>query len=145
MKLQKIGKVFLLVGLVSILVGGVLPTDASAVTTEEHQAMTVEPRYSGILRIESTLEIVGGNAECVGVVTVKSGYTSEITLALQQCSSGGKWSDIISWDGGGDGSLVRHYSVRSGYDYRVRVTAKVYDNAGKYVATYDKNSNVVPY
>ena len=36
MKLQKIGKVFLLVGLVSILVGGVLPTDASAVTTEEH-------------------------------------------------------------------------------------------------------------
>lgn len=145
MKLQKIGKAFLLVGLASTLVGSVLPTDASAVTTEEHQVMTIEPRYTGVVRLTCTLDIVGGNAECTGKATMKSGYTSEITLTLQQCSSDGKWSDISSWDGVGDENLVRHYAVRPGYDYRVRLTAKVYDDAGKYVATYGNTSDMVSF
>lgn len=93
---------------------------------------TIEPRYTGVSRSGCRLSISSKNAVCSGVATLKSGFSSKLTLTLQKKSSG-KWSTVQTWSGSGS-SIRKSCKVSSG-TYRAVLTAKIYNSSGKYVET----------
>ena len=72
---------------------------------------------------------------------MKAGYDSEITLALQKSTNGRTWSNVASWTGSGSEKLTKSRFVTSGYDYRCKLTVKVYNSSGNYVTTYTQYSD----
>ena len=87
----------------------------------------------------------GGNASCFGDVSMSAGYDSEITLALQRSTNGRSWSNVASWSGNGSETLTKSRFVTSGYDYRCKLTVKVYNSSGEYVITYSQYSDTISY
>ena len=88
-------------------------------------AQAVEPRFTGISMLTSTLNIsTTGKASCSGTVTLKSGYTADLTVELQKDGS-----TIKTWTDSGSGILSAggDYYVPTGHDYVVVTTATVYD------------------
>ena len=139
------GKTFLLMMLSATLLSNGLSANASSaeVWTESSQ---IELRVVGLADYSCDLNInSSGKAGCYCKVEVKQEYDSEFTLTLQRSANGRTWDDVISWSGNGSGSLSKIQYVTPGYAYQLRLTIKVYNDAGKYVATYGKNSNVVSY
>ena len=139
-----LGKTMLLIALSAALLGGTLP--AQAVERLPNEPVMVQPREIGIAKMDCRLEISSnGNASCLGDVSMKAGYDSEITLALQKSTNGRNWSNVASWTGSGSDTLTKSRFVTSGYDYRCKLTVKVYNSAGKYVTTYTQYSDTISY
>lgn len=89
------------------------------------QTLQVEPRYTGVSSITSTLTISSsGGAKCSGRVLVRDGYTVDLTVELKQDGR-----TIKTWTSSGDGvvSAGGTYYVMSGHDYIVTTTAEVYE------------------
>ena len=106
-------------------------------------AQAVEPRYTGITRINSTLTISAkGAARCTGEIMLRPGYTADLTVELKQDGT-----IIKTWTGTGSGTISAGgtYFVTSGHDYVVTTTATVYDSNGKIVETPSKDSTKVSY
>lgn len=94
-------------------------------------AQAVEPRYTGVSQITSSLTIsTNGLASCSGEAKLYSGYTASVKLELKQDGT-----TIKTWTNSGSG-IVRvngtHY-VESGHNYTVKTTATVYDSNGQVV------------
>ena len=139
-----LGKTMLLIALSAALLGGTLP--AQAVEILPNEPVMVQPREIGIAKMNCQLDISsGGNASCLGDVSMKAGYDSEITLALQKSTNGRTWSNVASWTGSDSETLTKSRFVTSGYDYRCKLTVKVYNSAGKYVTTYTQYSDTISY
>ena len=102
--------------------------------------------HSGITRLTCTLDISSsGSADCHAKIAMSAGYSSDYTLTLLYSKDGRTWSEVTSWDGSNSTDVTKsHFIYRKG-DYQLRLTVKVLDSSGKYVATYGKNSNVVSY
>ncbi len=95
------------------------------------QAAGVEPRYTGIFQLRSTLNIsTSGAASCTGKVSLRNGYTADVTVELKQDGR-----TIKTWTKSGDEvvSTGGTYYVASGHDYVVTTTASVYDEDGTLV------------
>ena len=106
-------------------------------------AQAVEPRYTGITRINSTLTISAkGAARCTGEIMLRPGYTADLTVELKQDGT-----IIKTWTGTGSGTISAGstYFVTSGHDYVVTTTATVYDSNGKIVESPSKDSAEVSY
>lgn len=106
-------------------------------------AQAIEPRYTGITRINSTLTISAkGAARCDGSVNLQSGYTADLTVELKQDGT-----IIKTWTGSGSRAVSAGgtYFVTSGHDYVVTTTATVYDKNGKVVEMPSKDSAGVSY
>lgn len=89
-------------------------------------AQAVEPRFTGISTLTSTLNISSsGAASCSGSVRLYSGYTANLTVELQKDGS-----TIKTWTNSGSGKITAGgtYYVPSGHDYVVVTTATVYDS-----------------
>ena len=139
-----LGKTMLLIALSAALLGGTLPAQAAEILPNE-PAM-VQPREIGIAKMNCRLEISsGGNASCFGDVSMSAGYDSEITLALQRSTNGRTWSNVASWSGSGSETLTKSRFVTSGYDYRCKLTVKVYNSSGESVITYSQYSDTISY
>lgn len=106
-------------------------------------AQAVEPRYVGLIRVSSILDIsVSGAARCDGNVTLRDGYTTNLTVELKQDGR-----TIKTWTSSGSANVSAGgtYFVTSGHDYVVTTTATVYDSNGKIVESPSKDSAEVSY
>ena len=110
-------------------------------------AVEVEPRYTGIYSIESTIDISpSGRINCSGSVIGRSGYTIELTVELQRFDS--DWETIKTWEKTSSGviSLEGTYFVpKNNKDYQVVTTAIVKDSSGKIVESPSLESEIQTY
>ncbi len=109
-----------------------------ALTANLAAAQAVEPRYTGISMLTSSLNISSsGGASCKGTVTLKSGYTANLTVELQKDGT-----TIKTWTNSGNGTLTAGstYYVPSGHTYVVVTTATVYDSNSNVVESPSMNS-----
>lgn len=107
-------------------------------------AHAVEPRYTGIYYMYSTLTISSaGEATCTGKVTLRNGYTAKLTVELKQDGN-----VIKTWTASGSGNVSGGgtYYVTTGHEYVVTTTAKIYDaNNNKLVEDPYKDSQTISY
>lgn len=101
-------------------------------------ARAVEPRYIGVSRIYSTLNISqSGAASCSGKVALRDGYTADLKVELKQDGE-----TIKTWTTSGSGTFSTGgtYYVKSGHDYVVTTTATVYDSNEKVIESPSADS-----
>lgn len=105
-------------------------------------------RYTNVVVISAELDInSSGKSTSYGRVQLaNSTDTVDLILELQQRDNG-TWSTIKDWSTSGSRtvSLEKDWYVLSGYSYRVRVTAKVYNSSGTLVETASLYSRMVTY
>lgn len=98
----------------------------------------IAPYYEGLYRLATSLVISDtGLAQCIGKASLKSGYSADMTVTLQQSSNQSSWTGIKDWTASGSYavSVNENYFVVSGYYYRLKITIKVYDNNSNLVET----------
>lgn len=111
-------------------------------------ATAIEPRYTGLFGAAVSLDIASGGKSTPAVaVTLRNGYTADVTLTLQRSSNGYSWSSVKEWSDSGSTlvSIEKTYYVTSGYDYRSKCTVIVYDSNGSIVDNVTKYSSTVSY
>lgn len=113
-------------------------------------ATLIQPRYTGLYSLTVSLDIAsGGRSTPYGDVSLRSGYSADLTLELQRSSNGYSWSSVKEWSTSGSGAglvyLDKTYYVTSGYDYRAKCTVKVYDSSNKLVDNVTEYSATVSY
>ncbi len=122
-------------------------TGIPAYATEDPADDPVDPtRYIGTIAAYAQISIdSSGNATCTCTYTLRSGYSSEVTMRLQQKQS--SWIPIHIWTKPTSGSspFSGTTSVTSGYYYRCSVIMRVYDSNGAYVETVRVNSSKMYY
>lgn len=91
-------------------------------------------RYSTISYLNAKLSInSSGYASCSGTCNIEYGYTAEVTLELQQ-KSGTTWKTIMDWSDSGENiRMNKGQFISKGHDYRVKISANVYDSKGNLV------------
>lgn len=105
---------------------------------------TISPCYSGLISFTADLWINNGVAACSGNATAKTSYTVDVTMELQKHDD--SWQTIKTWTGSGNNvSLDKIRYVESGYDYRVKVTANVYNSSGILIESPSTCSGIVYY
>lgn len=94
----------------------------------------ISARYTAIRSLTADLTISsGGYASCLGDCTVRSEYDAEVILELQQ-KKGSSWTTIMDWsDSGRRVSFDKGQFVSRGYDYRLKISADIYDSDGDLV------------
>ena len=124
-----------------------LCVSASAVSPQEAVDLSeITPRYAYIRNANASLTITSGLADSSATVsTSSSSYDVELTVELQQNRSG--WDTIKTWTDSGAryASAGGNWYVVSGYDYRVKATATVYNSSGREIETATLYSNVESY
>lgn len=135
--------------LAAVLVSSLAPCSLAAYEEEDTYHEVIAPRYEVINYIVATLEIFSsGRAVCDAAAEtfIGSGYTVEVSAELQR-KGGSIWSTIDEWsDSGYELAETAGYKyVLSGYSYRLKVTASVYDSDGSLVEARIKYSNVEEY
>lgn len=110
------------------------PVTLSRHLSDTCQTLALDPRFSYLTRISSSLSInTLGRANCTGAFTTYDEYDSTITIVLQQ-ERNGSWTDIKEWSedyaGSGIKMLEKGYYVSSGYRYRVITTVQIWDADG---------------
>ena len=97
----------------------------------------IMPMYVGVHATMVSLDIPSsGWADCYGLIQITSGHTAELTLSLMRQSEGSAtWSNVTSWtDSTYPYEIEEEYYVSSGYTYRLKLTANVYDDDGNRVS-----------
>lgn len=120
----------------SLLAMAMLVSVLSATLASAH-AIQIEPRYTGISSLSSTLTISSsGAAKCNGSVEVYGGYTVNLTVELKQDGD-----SIKTWTSSGSGTVSAGgtYYVMSGHNYVVTTTVDVY-KGGTLVESPSKDS-----
>ena len=119
-----------------LMVIGILCTmivPVAAATNEN----TIQPRWTYLNSVYAYLDINWlGVATCEGSSAARSSVEIKTVVRLQQLTDTG-WSTIKSWSGTGtlNASAGGKIAVARGYDYRVTVSAYVYDDNGNIVET----------
>lgn len=102
-------------------------------------AYAVEPRYTGISRMTSTLTISEtGAASCKGSTLVRSGYTADIKVELKQDGT-----TIQTWTNSGSSGTITAGGTRyvtSGHSYVVTTTVTVYNSNNQIIETPSTDS-----
>lgn len=109
-----------------------------ALMTNFATVQAVEPRYTGLTLISSTLNIsTSGAASCSGKVKLRNGYTADLIVELKQDGE-----TIKTWKSSGSGTVTAGgtYYVKSGHDYIVTTTATVYDSNDTVIETPSADS-----
>jgi len=107
------------------------------------QATQVQPRYTGVAMITSSLNISAtGGAVCDGSATVRSGYKANLTVELKRDGT-----TIKTWTASGTGLIDAGgtYYVTSGHTYVVTTTVTVYDSNGRFVESPSVDSRESDY
>ena len=108
-----------------------------------HAEHNVMPCYDYVSSISATLSITSGIAKATGMVNVAQNQKTSIIVRLQRETRNGSWITIASWsasNNSGASEAGGTKSLNSGYNYRVYVTGKVYNDAGSVIETINKYS-----
>lgn len=102
---------------------------------------TVSPMWTYITDIVATLNRSG---DIEASASVNGSNKFSITATLQE-KNGSSWSEVDSWSETTTiyGDIIESYPLESGVSYRVKVTVKVYNSAGKVIETATKYSATV--
>ena len=103
---------------------------------------TIMPRMTGIDAHAVNLVISdSGRADCWCLVFATSGYSVDVTMALEQDGVA-----IKTWTGSGTRvELEGSYYVTKGHDYQVGVTSRVKTSGGLYLLSYTLESQIESY
>lgn len=114
--------------------------DLDQVVTEEDN--TVD--YVGVQNVGNYLSINGGIANCKYYVVLQSGYKADVTTILQKYN-GSSWVEVTSWSHSKVSQVdtTKTRAVVSGYKYRIKTYANIYNSSGKYVDQVLEISNTV--
>ena len=126
--MKRIAAILVVIGILCTMI---IPV--SAATNDN----TVQPRWSYLNAVYAYLDINWlGVATCEGSAVVRGSYDVEVIVRLQQKLDSG-WYTVKSWSdtGTGGAGASGSYAVARGYDYRVTVSAYVYDDNGNIVET----------
>lgn len=106
----------------------------------------ISTRYIGMRMFYAELNISStGLSTSAGTIETRTGYTCDVTLELQR-DSGSSWISIKEWEDGGKSiSFKENWYVTSGHDYRVKLSADVYDSSNRLVESLTTYSAVVEY
>lgn len=112
--------------------------------------LNIQPRYEEIMRFDPALTISSsGYAQCSSEIrTFDSSYEIDLTMSLQRSSNDGRtWSTVETWDTSdyGSAALEEGRFVLSGYSYRVKATAEIYDESGDLIEEESVTSPVEEY
>ena len=112
--------------------------------------LNIQPRYEEIMRFDPALTISSsGYAQCSSEIrTFDSSYEIDLTMSLQRSSNNGRtWSTVKTWDTSdyGSAALEGGWFVLSGYSYRVKATAEIYDESGDLIEEESVESSVEEY
>lgn len=121
----------------------VLSSDDSRCYVASQQ--TGDLRYIGLTNFYAKLTISSnGYALCTAEASALPLYSCDATMKLQQ-KSGGSWITVEEWTSSGRTNKFNYgYYVKSGYDYRLKISADVYIS-GKLVESQTEYSTVVHY
>lgn len=106
----------------------------------------IVPYNIAITRMENSLDLgSGGKLNCFGKTAVSSGYKAGIKVELQQLD--GSWTTIKTWNSKGNSyvEVDEDYYVRSGYQYRLKLTHTAYNSSGSLIETIPDTSDIVSY
>ena len=112
--------------------------------------LNIQPRYEEIMRFDPALTISSsGYAQCSSEIrTFDSSYEIDLTMSLQRSNNDGRtWSTVETWDTSdyGSAALEEGRFVLSGYSYRVKATAEIYDESGDLIEEESVTSPVEEY
>lgn len=138
MKKRSIRMFAVLMGLIVVLGNSTMASAA--------QSVPIEPMYVGLVKIRPIVTISSGTVYCNDLVTVKDGYSANVTWTLQGGPES-KFNPIYTWTsfGGTRHPLDTNRSANRGYSYRLKTSVKVYDSSGNLVDDEIKYSNVGSY
>ena len=108
----------------------------------------IQPRWQDIYSFIIDLDISsGGTATCVTSVKTTT-QTNTIDLCMQlEKYNGTRWTIVKTWRNsyGPNADMTKYWAIPSGYDYRVFVSAAVYDQNGNPVETVGRYSGTIYY
>lgn len=121
---------------------------ASTTSAANLNNIPVQPRFITLSILEAHLDVSFSGlsqSNCI-VKPSNASYTVMLTLELQR-GGGTSFSTIKSWEDSGSGTVTLDQSwyVSRGYEYRVYVTARVYNSSGSLVETATTVSDTVFY
>ena len=119
-----------------------LMTTANALAVDGVTDDTIQPRYTGVSRLDASLTIdASGYASASGHVYVLPGYTADVSVSL--CRDSG--ANVATWYDSGSGKIDIEKSryVTANHDYYVVVSVDVYDSNGRLADSIEKESVVV--
>lgn len=117
----------------------------SGISVSAAQTEPLQPQYTGLLDTNPSLTISSGTIFCEDSITIKTGYTADVTWEL--LGGTGKLAPITTWTASGS-RLLQLNKTRvaiSGYSYRLKTNVKVYNSTGKLVDDVTKFSVTVSY
>lgn len=111
---------------------------------------SIKPLYEEILWFDSSIDISSsGYANCMSDIEVNtSSLEIDLTMSLQRSSNNGRtWSTVKTWNTSdyGSAALEEGWFVLSGYSYRVKATAEIYDESGDLIEEESVASPVEEY
>lgn len=107
---------------------------------------SISPRYTTLRKFATELTIdKNGLATCQGDANTQSGYTCNATLELQQ-KNGSSWETIAEWTSSGrTNEFNQSRLVKSGYSYRLKLTAEVSNSSGTLIESPVTYSGIAAY
>lgn len=107
------------------------------------------PRYVEITSIDAVLSVDNFGKALIIASTRGSTNVSKIVLSVELMQyKNGRWNSLRYWKTTNNlsiASFVKEYFLESGYDYKLYVTAKVYDSRDKLIDSTTESSKIVSY
>jgi len=149
MKKKCLRKVVAIMAAVSMCIGCInvfAEVSNKAIDLEQRNSL-VSPLFLAIISYYNNLTLnSGGRLTCDGKTTVQYGYIAGVTIELQQYNGG--WNTIKTWGESTDYTLVsvsNDWYVASGYQYRLKLTHRAYNNSWNEIESYISYSKTVSY
>ena len=136
---------FLRLAVISLLVMIMISGTAFAAVVDDGDV--IMPNYVGVSVTSVDLDINSGLANCIGRVKTSGSHTADVELSLMKKASGSSsWSSVITWGGNGSNVIFDKYQyVDSGYSYRVKLSADIYNSNGVLVDEVTEYSSTIIY
>ncbi len=111
------------------------------------EAPSIQPYYTGVRTVSSTLSVENestGYACCFGTITMRSGYTADMTMTLVRVESNGSEYTMDTWyQEDATYPYMEYYRfLMKNYTYYLRVDGDIYDANGNYVEHVDVTDTI---
>lgn len=98
----------------------------------------MQPYYIAVRTCGAGLTLMNattGYTKCVGTITLRDGYTADMTMRLVQVNDEGLETDIATWYlNDTEYPAMQYYRyLESDYNYYLRVDGYIYDTDGNYI------------
>jgi len=114
------------------------------ITVNASDEFEISPMFIALKTHTNNLDIEDNIATCIGSAMCLNSHSVQLTLYLERYTGNG-WTTVRRWDGDKDmySYVNETITVSSGYNYRVKSIATVYDKNNKVVEAPFLYSNLV--